>query len=332
MQKEYYDLLCQPPEKVVAERQRLSERALAIASDLCSVPNALESLPEDLDVGVAGSAFKVLYFLGVHMVLARLESGGHIRLHRYSGASSGAKAPFQLLLTGESSTVDSYLGYGVLWESCCRTGPCLLPALLKSDRLARTLIDWMLARHGDKLSTLDGRLFVLVGQWRRLRCHGRWLSSFSTENNCQQFVREAFYASGTLMTRCNGHWSCDGGLVPGRNRPQPFNGDLRQDILRIDPKRSAVPFTFCYSVDQAVEAIQMGQDDIMSFIRRLPVNRAAAYEDPEVPAIKLQRVVQHVRARTIQARPKADWDTEETLTFASHGSGGQAMRWQKQQS
>ena len=107
--------LNQPPPRATTTHAKLVARAEELATDLYGDKSVVAAaLP--LDVVVAGSAFHVFYFLGVQTVLSALQRRGALSLHRYAGASSGAQTPFQMLLTGEASTIEVHLAYAVLME------------------------------------------------------------------------------------------------------------------------------------------------------------------------------------------------------------------------
>lgn len=71
---------------------------------------------------------------------------------------------------------------------------------------------------------------------------------------------KVFYATGTLLTRCNGRWSTDGGVT--NNRPAFTDAPNRPQLL-VEPAKSGLPLrmAFQFTVEQLVSAVKLGQDD-----------------------------------------------------------------------
>lgn len=71
---------------------------------------------------------------------------------------------------------------------------------------------------------------------------------------------QVFYATGTLLTRCNGRWSTDGGV--SNNGPAFTDAPTRPQLL-VDPTKSGLPLrmAFQFTVEQFTAAVQLGQDD-----------------------------------------------------------------------
>ena len=213
MLERFREALRNPPPAVDAALEALLARASRVAA---SVPEA--GRPDTLDVVVAGSGFLSLYFLGVNSILTRISS-----VKRYSGASSGAQAPFQLLLTGERATLTSYLVHGYL----CGT-QWLGSAMLSADRHWRALGADIVEAHTHELASLDDRCFVSVTHL----FHGN--AVYSQFSNNPELAKEAFYATGTLLATCNGRWSTDGGVTrnePYFSEPHAQEGGVRQQLV-----------------------------------------------------------------------------------------------------
>ena len=111
------------------------------------------------------------------------------------------------------------------------------------------------------LSRLDGKMYVSVTQLHGLRPRNRIISSFATA----QLAAEAFYATGTLWTTCDGRWSTDGGVSNGC----PYFDDGERRALVVRPMKSGLPMKMAakFSFDEGVAAIERGQDDASSFFR-----------------------------------------------------------------
>mmetsp|Transcript_27826 Transcript_27826/g.46293 ORF Transcript_27826/g.46293 Transcript_27826/m.46293 type:complete len:276 (+) Transcript_27826:177-1004(+) len=251
----FRECLHDPPAVVNAAVDSLLARADRVAA---SIPEA--GRPDELDVVVAGSGFLSLYFLGVNTVLTRISN-----VKRYAGASSGAQAPFQLLLTGERPTLTSYLVHGYLCS-----GQWLPSAMLSADKHWRALGNDIIDANKHELGSLDGKCFVSVTHI----FHGNAVYSRFSDN--PELAKEAFYATGTLLTSCNGMWSTDGGVT--RNEPifsEPQEGGTRQQLV-VRPVRASLPMRMAvgYTLEQAVHAIKYGQDDAARFFGATGENEA----------------------------------------------------------
>ena len=246
-------LLSAPPPEVIAARQRLTDRAKRVAATLGG------GVPASMDVVVAGSSFLSLYYLGVQSVLTQLEVAGRTRVERYAGASSGAQTPFQVLLTGEDSTVDCHLCYGLL---CQEEQAGTARALWMMDVLWRELTDVMFAEpHVSHLHRLDGRMFVSVTHWGS-GWKGVCNRNYSSFSGNPTLAREAFYATGAPLTKCNGYWSSDGGVT--NNEPK-FTADrpqLRPQLI-VRPMKAGLPLRCAvqYTLEEGMRMIEKGQDD-----------------------------------------------------------------------
>lgn len=243
--------LASPPPAVVDARKRLLARAEQLVRD--NTPT--RAVPANLDVVVAGSGFLSLYFLGVHSVLAAMERAGHTSLHRFAGASSGAQTPFEIKLTGEEHTLDCYLANGLLQDE---HPVSLVGAAIRADRHWRAFGEHIFATYGEHLSRCDGRCFMSV-TFPFSRPFNVLYSDFSSD---PKRAAEAFYATGTLLTKCDGRWATDGGV--SNNKPR--FGDGARPSLLVDPTRAGLPLSMAarYSLAQAVDAVERGQEDAAS--------------------------------------------------------------------
>jgi len=245
----FLDAVRSPPTDVVAVRQRLLSRAERLAE---TVPRA--AVPPAVDVVVAGSGFLSVYYLGVHSVLSRLTD-----CKRFAGASSGAQAPFQLLLAGEAATLDSYLCHGLLFGR-----QWLGPAMFSADQNWKALSAELVSRHAHELPKLDGRCVVSVTRWTRGGPRNVLYTEWSGQ---QQLATEAFYATGTALTRCGGYWCSDGGMT--NNEPVFADAPERAQLV-VRPTRSGLPMRMVvgYTLEQCVEAFERGQDDAVRLFER----------------------------------------------------------------
>jgi len=245
-----------PPAECVYERRRLMSRAAGLASE------AAREVPSELDIVVAGSGFLSLYFLGVHSVLSALQTEGRTQLKRYAGASSGAQTSFEIVLSGEEATIDTYLSHGLLADRHASSAG-LLQSAWNADKHWRAYGDHLVDMHADKLVALDGRVFVSISKLRWNGLHNAMYSSWSSRGST--FAKQAFYATGTLLTHCDGCWCTDGGVT--NNTPLFEDGSRAQLLVR--PSSSGLPLTMAmrFSFAQAVEAMERGQDDAIALFR-----------------------------------------------------------------
>ena len=252
MQKRFLDAIHNPSPDVVSLRQRLIARA---EEKVASIQTEQTLSKGGVDVIVAGSGFLSTYFLGVYTVLSRVTE-----LKRFAGASSGAQAPFQLLLTGEAETLTSYLTHGQL---CGKEW--LGPAMLSADRNWKALAKDLITRHGESLSKLDGTCSVSVTQltWRgpRNKLYSHW-------SHDPRLCEEAFYATGTALAKCDGFWCTDGGLT--NNEPEFADRPEGRATLLVRPSRSGLPMRMAvgYDLKQCQAAIERGQDDALRLLQK----------------------------------------------------------------
>ena len=254
-------------ESLSADAVEIRKALLARAHDLASaIPARSGKAAIEVDVVVSGCGFLVNYFLGVHSVLAEIEARGDLTLCRYAGASSGAKTPVHLILAGDATTIDHHLAYGAL---CARRGGSTVHAAFRNDRCALVTLDHLFATCERQLPRLDGRAHICVAQhtWRGPR--RVTLSRFCDDNlqTARQRLREYWHATGTLLTRVDGLGFCSDGGVAG-NCPL-FEDGARAQLL-VQPQRRGLPkaMVFAYTPEQAVRAIEMGQDDAAELVTR----------------------------------------------------------------
>ena len=270
MDKEWELWLKEPPGKAVEERRRLQERAYAIADDFLAreasfstEANTKESvssqqsfglpheqkesekleqsfgLPHEIDVIVAGSGFKCLYFLGVHQVLARLEMQGRVKIRRYAGASSGAQTPFQIVLYGEPGVIDRHLAYGILCDKYIpNAGTVHQVRCMKRHWMQWQ--DWMFGEYSTNLTRVDGRVFVSVSILRRRGLQHRAISHWSTDDDISY---SAVSSSSTAMTHSDAIDENNTGhkrKPPSKNLPPPKQPASTTPSSALNPKPSLI--------------------------------------------------------------------------------------------
>ena len=272
LKKLFLELVHNPPAEVVKAQQELLARADRRA-ELAS--NGI--VPASLDVVVAGSGFLSLYYLGVQTVVSRIKG---TKCERFSGASSGAQAPLELLLTGEAATLNSYLVHGYLCGD-----QWLGSAMLSADSHWKALGADMMEKHASELNKLDGKCFVSVTRWTRRGPKNHLYSQWSAMG--PKLAAEAFYATGTALTKCDGYWCSDGGAP--LNEPLFSDAPPGRGTLIVRPTRSGLPMRMAcgYSFEQAIKAIELGQDDAVAMLLRDPPPAALGLYDqartPDLP-------------------------------------------------
>ena len=85
---------------------------------------------------------------------------------------------------------------------------------------------------------------------------------YSQYSSDPKLAAEIFYATGTLLTKCNGRWATDGGV--SNNKPR-FDDGARPALL-VEPTSAGLPLSMAmrYTLQQAVDAVEKGQDDAAS--------------------------------------------------------------------
>lgn len=110
-----------PQPDAVSAAVQLKLRARDIAS---SLGTAVVSSLAEIDMVVSGGGNFDGYYLGVHMVLSRLEAaanGGAFKIVRWAGVSAGGMMPYEFVLKGENATLVHHLDYGLLCGCRIRT-------------------------------------------------------------------------------------------------------------------------------------------------------------------------------------------------------------------
>ena len=274
---EWKRLLSAPPARCVEARKELLARATQLVQ---AMPRRKRALV--LDVVVSGCGFMVLHYLGVHSILSRLEARGDMSLHRFAGASSGAKTPLHLLLAGEVATMDQHLAYGDL---CAQRGGSLLHAACRNDRCGRVTFEHLVETCSAQMQAASGRAHVCVAQLTRRGPRRAVLSEFGTDPAEVQRAREYWHATGTLLTRVEGlGWCSDGGLAGNT----PLFEDGARDQLLVQPQRAGLPrsMVFTYTAEQAVAAVRQGQDEAAAMLARVlaePEDAPAAVVKGDAP-------------------------------------------------
>ena len=139
--------------------------------------------------------------------------------------------------------------------------PNLLRAAWIADRHWKALSVHLVEEHAASLHRLDDTVFVSVSEFTR---RGLRNALYSRWSSAPSLAQEAFYATGTLLTRCNGSWATDGGVT--NNTPR--FGDGLRPALQVSPTKAGLPMSMVvrYSLAQAIDAIELGQRDAAAWL------------------------------------------------------------------
>ena len=251
-----------PPPRAVVLADALSARADEVTSSLD--PAAL-AVTGPVDVVCSGGGNLDAFYMGVAMVLARVEAGsGALEWHRSAGASAGGMMSFELALKGERLTLEHHLAYGVLTEDHPLHYALMPAAALTQDRHWRDMAAWQTGTYADSLSTLDGRVALAtacLAPWPRLIK----LDAFTAVDHQ---ASAAFMATGTLFQEVEGLWCTDGGALSGPNMTPLFQDGARPQVV-IDLMRTGSPSELVWSLrlSEWVALVERGQDAAAQFLQ-----------------------------------------------------------------
>lgn len=221
----------------------------------------------DVDVVVAGSSYLDRYYVGFNMILSRVRNQV-VNVKRTSGASSGANAPFDMLLMGEEPAITKFLTFGLLGDRF----PSVYYGGVSDQSYWFRASDWLFDRYSSAdLARLDDEMFV----WMSCRWHCSWWEIVS--NKCQNKVviskfddanvsRLTYRATGSVFPPVDVNetlkWCTDGGVG------KVFKDGLRPQIT-ISPTKAINPWRAMigYTLEEYAEGIRLGQDAAVEFLR-----------------------------------------------------------------
>ncbi|KAJ1451255.1 hypothetical protein M885DRAFT_530151 [Pelagophyceae sp. CCMP2097] len=244
------------------------KRAAGLSADpLLPTTRGAPPLPPSaaFDVRIAGSGFLSLYFLGAYTIL-----DGACELARFAGASSGAQMPMELILLGTSRALDVYYANALLQEAApCRT---LAGGAWRADAHWKDLADHLFEA-GGAASKLSGRCFAAVTRLTLRGPRGKLYGEYPSDD----VARSVFYATGTLLTKVEGYYCTDGGVVdacPDLPPTEAAEGHLGQLICR-PTKLAGVSLSRAvrFTAAEATEVVNQGQDDICELIRQAAASK-----------------------------------------------------------
>ena len=204
------------------------------------------------------------YYMGVAMVLSRLEARGVLTQERTAGVSAGGMLPFEIELKGEVATLTDHLTYGVLLEE--HPDGDIVTASLRQDHQWRLMADQMVPAHTDALATLSGR--VILGT----TCLTPLPRLVLVENYTSAAqAASAFMSTGTIVEVYEGKVCTDGGATSGARMTPLFHDGVRPQIIvsLLPSDHPDVPSSMLwrYNLSSFAALIERGQDDASAMVR-----------------------------------------------------------------
>lgn len=220
----------------------------------------------DVDVVVAGSSYLDRYYVGFNMIMSRVKNQV-VNVKRISGASSGANAPFDMLLMGEEPAITKFLTFGLLGD---RFHSVYYGGVSDQSYWFRAS-DWLFEKYSADLPRLNDEMYV----WMSCKWHCSWWELMS--GTCKDKVqvhkfdnatmsRLAYRATGSVFppveVNATLKWCTDGGVG------KVFKDGLRPQIT-ISPTKAINPFRAMigYTLEEYAEGILLGQEAAIEFLR-----------------------------------------------------------------
>lgn len=246
-----------PPPEIITATDSLNLRAQTL------VDTSLSSLtiPYNLDVVISGGGFLSYYYLGVSTILNSLESLNQTKLHRFSGASAGAQAPFKNVVLGNELHIESSLSYALIFSSYSNKFDNMLNAAITADFHWRTLAEYLEDLCTPEiLEALTEKVYVsitLLFPWSN-----KLISIYTSKEQAQQ----AFLATGSMFINYEGNLAIDGGATDCAPRfKDGKRSQLIVELLNSElPMRNVVSFK---GLEEVLKAVEMGQDDFVEFLK-----------------------------------------------------------------
>lgn len=249
-----------------------------LANRADSVVRAIDSsyaggnLSGEIDVVCSGGGDLNGYYMGVLMVLSRLQTRGALRQMRHAGASAGGWMSFENALKGEGRTLESYLSYGLLEETYPMHFSTTATAVLLQDHHWRMMAEWQATKWNASLPALDG-VVTLALSCKKIT--GTSLVLVDQYTSIDQAAR-AFIATGAIEETYEGMTCADGSGESGPNMTPLFeDGTGRsprpQLVINLMHVASAVD-TFRmgfgkFTSSQYAELVRLGQDEAAEWYR-----------------------------------------------------------------
>lgn len=248
---------------------RATTRTLMAEADATARKLQKESLPNlgDVDVVVSGSSFLDRYYVGFNMILNRVQ-GKLLNVKRVSGASSGANAPFDMMLMGEEPALNKFLTFGLVGTRF----PYVYYGGVADQSYWHAAADWTFRNHSAQLPQLNEKMHV----WMSCTGHCDWwqvggvgcdtpkvLSKFDDA----EIAKLAYHATQSMYPSVNvspQHQKCsDGGAG------KTFTDGLRAQIT-VSPTKALGSWGALrgYTMQEYADGVQAGQQAAVDFLRR----------------------------------------------------------------
>lgn len=246
------------PDEAIQSAQNLSARAdhLVAGVDKLDIPN-------EVDVVCGGGGNYDGYYMGVSMVLQRMQS--KIIVERYAGASAGGMMPFEVALKGEQQTLQMHLAYGILMQKYPGQidgfGNMASAAALQ-DHHWRLMSDWMTKKWEAQLPTLDCKVHLALSCLDPLP-KLVMVSNFTSQSQADH----AFMGTGTAYETYDGMPCSDGGAMSGKKMTPLFQDSLRGQIIVDLMQTGTGSYPYKYSLSQYAAMIEKGQDETIGFLK-----------------------------------------------------------------
>ncbi|GMI45630.1 hypothetical protein TrCOL_g13784 [Triparma columacea] len=254
--------LTSPPPHAISLASDLKARADSLASEIQSSSLAVDL--SDIDVVVSGGGNYDAFYLGVQMMMSRLE-GPRINVARYAGVSAGGMMPFEVALKGEDATLLSHLSYGVLTEEYSEHYKSTLQAGYLEDHHWRIMAAWQTETYADRLAGLDGRVIMGTSCFKPLPT----LVLIDSYTAVDDQATHAFMSTGTYLEMYGGYPCTDGGLTTGDKMTPLFQDNVRpQMVVDLMATGANSELVFKVLLDDYVDLIKTGMDEFVNFVTK----------------------------------------------------------------
>jgi len=274
LDQEWLQMLETPPQRAVDLANELSKRASTIADGLIGTMKPLG----DMDVVVSGGGNFDAYYMGISMILNRVEQHSKELVHRmrWAGASAGGMMPFELALKGENNTLTMHLAFGVLSEEHKTEFSFAPSAAYLQDHLWRVMAHWMVQKYSSTIYTLDDRVFLALSCLNPLPTLVM-VSNFTSPDQTEH----AFMGTGTYLEMYDSMVCSDGGAMSGP-KMTPLFQDKKRPQLIVDLMQTGYPSSMVwgYNVSEYVSLIKKGQNDAATFLMGNSIAKDAIFLCP----------------------------------------------------
>lgn len=257
----WQQLLDDPPARAVRLTDRLSARADRLVDELD--PTTLQ-VTGDHDVVISGGGNLGGFYLGMSMVLSRVEAGpADFSLARFAGASAGGMLPYELELKGERLTLEHHISYGMLTEANRYLYQWMPIAAYLQDQHWRLMARWQTDTYAGQLSGLDDTVFLATSCFTPLPT----LVMIDHYEAADDQASKAFMATGTMVQDYDGMLCTDGGLMSGPHMTPLFEDGARdQIVVNLMETGFPAPLVWRLRLDPWLRLVMAGQDAAVEFL------------------------------------------------------------------